>query len=55
MKTYWYFDNWSGAKREFNSLRSAVKAARKEDGLSISIFNREGVARVVNANGFVHS
>lgn len=36
-KSYFYFDNWSGAKKEFRSLRTAKAEAKNETGVSISI------------------
>lgn len=53
MKKYWYSDNWSGNIKYFCSLREAIKSARKEDGISISIFDKNGCIKTVDANGYV--
>ena len=54
MKKYWYFDNWDGSKKEFSSLREAMKVGRTEDGISISIFGDNGLVRIVECNGYVY-
>lgn len=53
---YWYLDNWTGLKREFNSLPSAKKAAKKETGMCIYIYNMKGhLALIQEASGFTPS
>jgi len=42
VKSFWYRDNWTGKRREFNSLADAKRAARKEYGCYISIYNLRG-------------
>jgi hypothetical protein len=37
---YHYYDNWSGAKREFTKLNDAKKMAKKETGHTITILDR---------------
>lgn len=54
MKKYWYFDNWSGCKREFGSLKEAKKIARKEDGICITIYGDNGFVKIVECNGYVY-
>lgn len=37
MKRYYYFDNWTGRKHEFATLRDAKKAALSETGEGVWI------------------
>ena len=37
-KIFWYHDNWVGTRREFKTLEAAKKAAKKETGVSITIY-----------------
>lgn len=39
MHNYWYRDNWSGEKKGFATLGQAKKAAKKETGDNIAIFD----------------
>lgn len=49
---YWYFDNWYGAKVASDNLRELKAKAKKEDGISVSIYYSSGVKCIVNANGY---
>lgn len=53
--TYSFKDNWYGDKKSFNTLREAKEAAKKEDGVSITIYRNDGsIAEIVEANGYTY-
>lgn len=56
--SYWYNDNWNGDVKSFPTLREAKTAAKKEDGVSITIFTNKGgktnIAEIVKANGYTY-
>lgn len=37
-KKYWFQDNWYGNRHEFKTLKSAKEAAKKETGVSVTIY-----------------
>jgi len=55
---YWYKDNWNGDTKAFPTLREAKSSAKKEDGISITIFTiKKGytvIAEIVSANGYTY-
>lgn len=52
---FWYKDNWVGNIQEFATLEEAREAARKEDGVSITIYSNDGgIAETVKANGYTY-
>ena len=51
---YWYYNNWNGKKNEFDGLPAAIKAAKEEDGVSITIYNEDGIVKLVQCNGYCY-
>lgn len=60
-KKYWFRDSWDGNSREFTTLKNAIEAARKQYGVSVSIYtnHRYGlpseIAKIAEASGFTPS
>lgn len=52
-KKFHYHENWAGKRKEFKSLKSAVNSAEKESG-AISIFNSEGLVKIIQGNGLMY-
>ena len=58
-KKYWYHDNWVGTRREFKTLKAAKEAAKKETGVSITIYTNfpygrtSKIACFAEASGFI--
>jgi hypothetical protein len=53
MNEFWYRDNWSGEKKTFATLAQAKRAAKKETGDSIAIFDSNN--NIVNAAASGHT
>jgi hypothetical protein len=51
---YYYYDNWTGARKEFSTYRQAKTAATQEDGISITILGPNGFLKIVDANKYCH-
>jgi len=57
MKTnnrFYYKDNWCGNIHYFDTIEEARESAKSEDGVNITIFDNNGVAEFVEANGYVY-
>lgn len=53
--SFWYKDNWSGDIKSFKTLGEAKSSAKKEDGLSITIFRNDGsIVEIVKSNGYTY-
>jgi hypothetical protein len=53
---FWYFENWNGRRKGFLKLKDAIKSASDETiGNAITIFNKNGVAKIITIDGYCPS
>lgn len=54
MNKYWYHDCWSGKSIYFSSLKKAIVSAKEQDGVSVAIYNKDGVCAFVDCKSPIH-